>query len=1255
MATAGNYMARQFVAGDTMPAGVLIDGTFSVVVQASEANTAANFSLQAVIRVVSSDGTVERAVLYAGHAAANNSTSGALGQEFTALATRIMASQTISSYTTQSGDRLVVEIGVRADNASTTAYDPTFRFGDPVTGSDATLVSGTTSTTIVPWIELSADLFPPVSVALDVASVTAVAYDAAPSIAASTTLDRATVTAVARDISREAVVEATVTNRMLDPSFEVLGNGVAIGSNAGLQYPIAFDTGTFRSGARSASTTRTSNTPTNVASSVYLGAFSAGGSGKLSATPGERLSFSMWVRCDRAGYTAGVQITYRSAASATIGLSGYGSFSTLAANTWTLVKVENALVPANTNYVFISPIVQTVGGANADTGTQVWFDDAILNTGTTVLPYFSGATTDTALYDYQWTGTANQSTSVRIPAVTVSLDVAPVTFTPRDIVGSLGVQYALDATTVQLVAYDVSDTGGDDPVTVQPLDVATVLLVAYDVVGDIPPDVEYLHTAHVTLTASYVAPDPATGDQVEAPPQRATTPYVHVYPSGIPGEYATTVGTYGVLRVRAGDANITTLRGAPVIVNGWGSLDPGGHDAATLDFPMLKLADLGSLGQGDLAWYFPGVTVRIDVVPGPGAPQNDLDNVWRGRVRAVNVRDGRVSMECDGDLIGPMSWATYRPTIERKVQDVGHQIYNQIPIASHVRVEETITGIEVERTGSRADSRMGWMLNLLALAQTRGGDQWTVLPKTGNGNAGTYEIVKRDLTSHDLTIHLGVPGVEADLLYDITSRPTRYYGEGQRPDGGRWYGAVFPYLAFGDPPEFPGVMQYGDTNEDTTTGDGIMVLYRTLGRYGMSADDVSDRFGRAMESAVEDAQDKAGLPVTGIVNQATWTSLFTPNQEGSLYGAHYETLAERRDVRPLDRLSSGLIVGKNPYFDGETPVVDSFVGFGVGVTKSYAREWCREQMRQDFDNPEWSGTITLTTDPLEMSRFSIRAGMNFYDPDFTDDGGVFHIASVTVDWQSGSVSCAVSTRGRDYMDLASIIERNKLARSNPSKRFAANFSRRSALSQDMRAGWDYEGGAGIIPETKCKAHQWTVIPVFVGESGSVGELHLRTRDQETEFATAIFARQIKAEFLNRIAQNPLAHRNNDGSWVSDNAKELHGTGKTDGNGNDSDPQGDEKAQLAINGRLTEGRLLVYAAGTGTTETDAPMPCGYWPHENAGKNDNDSLGSNLTGRWKDDAGFDYWTYQTPFLYVAVWTRHATTIEGRLYASMLDGGA
>jgi hypothetical protein len=147
---------RQFVSAPL--AAQTISGTFSLVVYCAEGNGAANMSLQAVLRVVSGDGSTVRGTLYAGHSAANNATPGALGEEMPtpgAAATRIMSAVALSSVVVQDGDRLVVEIGARAANSVTTSYATFLQWGDPASGSDYALTSGLTDATGIPWVELS--------------------------------------------------------------------------------------------------------------------------------------------------------------------------------------------------------------------------------------------------------------------------------------------------------------------------------------------------------------------------------------------------------------------------------------------------------------------------------------------------------------------------------------------------------------------------------------------------------------------------------------------------------------------------------------------------------------------------------------------------------------------------------------------------------------------------------------------------------------------------------------------------------------------------------------------------------------------------------------------------------------------------------------------------------------------------------------------------------------------------------------------
>lgn len=156
-AAAGYDVLQMQLVSDPLSAQT-ISGTVSAVVRAGESASAADASLQIVLRVVSGDGSVERGVLYDGHAATLNATADALGQEMgTTASTRVFPAGTaLSSVAVSSGDRLVIEIGTR-HHGTNTAVSSFMQFGDASGTADHTLASGAT-TSLCPWVELSQDL-----------------------------------------------------------------------------------------------------------------------------------------------------------------------------------------------------------------------------------------------------------------------------------------------------------------------------------------------------------------------------------------------------------------------------------------------------------------------------------------------------------------------------------------------------------------------------------------------------------------------------------------------------------------------------------------------------------------------------------------------------------------------------------------------------------------------------------------------------------------------------------------------------------------------------------------------------------------------------------------------------------------------------------------------------------------------------------------------------------------------------------------
>ena len=206
---------------------------------------------------------------------------------------------------------------------------------------------------------------------------------------------------------------ATVTNRAIDPSLEV--GTTWGGSNNAALYPVTGDTSTFYAGTRSIRSDRTSSTPNVTYISILFGSVSVASAFRIPVSPGEVVSASVRVKPDAANSNAKATmgIQFRDSSGTTISTSTSGAFN-LVGGVWNEnVKREGITAPANTVLAIGLTVVSTQDGSNAPTGSQIWFDGFMFNTGATVFDYFDGASTGGA-----WTGTANASASTltRVPS-----------------------------------------------------------------------------------------------------------------------------------------------------------------------------------------------------------------------------------------------------------------------------------------------------------------------------------------------------------------------------------------------------------------------------------------------------------------------------------------------------------------------------------------------------------------------------------------------------------------------------------------------------------------------------------------------------------------------------------------------------------------------------------------------------------------------------------------------------------------------
>lgn len=226
-----------------------IGGNVSGVILARESSTSANASLALVVRVVSSDGLTERAVLYAPAAGFINSTTvaDAWGSEFaTTASTRTVPVTALTPYTCVDGDRLVVELGSRNENSVATNYTATLTIGDPAATADYARTPGLT-TSLDPWIEFDSTI-----AFSSGAGVTGTLSAALPGIVANasgTSINPASVAAsvalMAAALAGLATDPAVLTTALPTPAAAVSGAGTnPAGLGAAVTVPTAAIVGT---------------------------------------------------------------------------------------------------------------------------------------------------------------------------------------------------------------------------------------------------------------------------------------------------------------------------------------------------------------------------------------------------------------------------------------------------------------------------------------------------------------------------------------------------------------------------------------------------------------------------------------------------------------------------------------------------------------------------------------------------------------------------------------------------------------------------------------------------------------------------------------------------------------------------------------------------------------------------------------------------------------------------------------------------
>jgi hypothetical protein len=750
--------------------------------------------------------------------------------------------------------------------------------------------------------------------------------------------------------------------------------------------------------------------------------------------------------------------------------------------------------------------------------------------------------------------------------------------------------------------------------------------------------------------------DPPIRDAVKHTPMSAAA-YGAVTMNGTQAVSTVTKATAQRQRTRIiiGGRDVSFFRGVPTPEPTYSLVAPLLYGSASIILPQVAVP-FETPGRGELAWLQPEARVLIQRV--------DLDTNevvatdYKGVVVKFGVRpdpsSGGLEVQVGGEATGRAAMIDKQPPLFYKRNDLGFWWWGgiqELGLKFEPRLGDE-TGIVLRNAGGM--SHLDYLLDLSAKGARRNGAQLTCMPDA-HEDGGAYRVVTKDLDTIHATVYLddsvSIPALDRDLAEE----PNRIYATGVTPEGMRVKFGAYPVLRDDTPPPYPfnddRSFGIGTVDADTDSGDGVSVMIWRLVKTGYLAladkpggydSDVSDAVRDLKEDAI--GGDGTATFFDGNMTPTAWAALFDTSATGySLAGTQILPAAERRSVRKWTRSSNGSVIGRDPYYDPTRLKVDSTVDMGVGMTRKQMRTWARTELSPGT-SPNWVGTITLRSGAVIagehtpgsaltaadlMPAKALRPGMNVWLPQF-DDGILVHVSGVEVRGTTpDEVVLTVDTRARDTMKVWEIIRRNRDSRRNPARAWL-NQHRSSSLTKDAVGEFDEIGGV-IDDRVTLAAGSWTVFPVVAGQEGVIRSLRIETVTP-TEFVVAVFGKQIKPTALSSMVGNPLTKRGMK-KWVDED----------------------------VRAKLDEDYVLLYAAG------EKQAPCGYFPGskfpdgapDDSASSDDDTDTPDaafLTGRWEDDAGFSYHTFDGPVLWVAVYAVDASHVRaGRIMWPQLEAGS
>ena len=742
------------------------------------------------------------------------------------------------------------------------------------------------------------------------------------------------------------------------------------------------------------------------------------------------------------------------------------------------------------------------------------------------------------------------------------------------------------------------------------------------------------------------------------------------YPMATPGTVggwvldtpdSTYEGDWGYLRIEAGAVwdtsgsvavvdlegiDIGTIDGVPTLVDSLTFGEPYGELSGQITLPQHAVFnDLSGLN------LTPGSNIDFyRVLPDALATAAGTTEVayWHGMVVSAELTDGPGiktgwSLQLMGALYGEASLRQHQPLMLDTVNDVGtwcgraldYALYSR-PFSPFTRFtfESDTTGIDVRYRGSRGQSTIDYLDELLALAQDPDG-QWTISRAyTTYGSvldaprARHYYLRTKSETMagavQQNTVFMGGYGIAVSLSLDVTETPNAIYGEGVHPvgsselSGSRWRNAVYPMLG-GSVPAYPDrigtastyPIEVGDTDADFDV-DAVTQITSQLRLGGYPDVTIGSEFTTTVGDAVEAWKEDIDYANTNanIGGTAEWAKLF---ESGTGYtdvsSAWFKPLAWDPAVAKYVYTASGDVAGTASGYDPSVLRVESTISYGENVPKKLARTNARRIVNSS--TPPLIGTITLSSDPTDetpagRSRLDIREG-GWVQLNNLPNGTAtqFYIAGVTHSLEAFTTTLTVSTQSFDLLDLSTRLERNRSAKSDPAKSF---YSQRTSTTRPFRSavGWDAESGAGSVPRFSAAGSAWSVQRFVAAQYGQIAALRVDT-SPDAAYCFAVFGGSVSSATLGSIIAAPLGS-------VADNYPSPW-------------QHPDVLEDLADIGFIEAWGSIGEAAG-------------YYPGA-------ESLGTateagSVTGRLEDAGSWSFSSLEPPWLWAAIWPRTSGTV-------------